>query len=238
MIEIIKSSEFNARAVKPIDIKNKIPGYNFSYPVLNTIDICNILMLGGSIEISIERMGKSKWSYNLDTKELTIEKPTSTETHLITNTEELICEMDKYFNQNKDELWKNTYKTNIKKSMSKKAKKNAQKSETSSSNGIDNQNTTSKDKNYNTKKDLASPSRLPSQDYDIDDYGDPKLYCNFELYQTICGKSLQDYFNWLKRVGKLCYLDSDIRKKIKALGINIDKECNDEFYRQNGGGSL
>ena len=131
MLEIVKSSEFNARAVKPIDIKNKIPGYNFSYPVLNTIDICNILMLGGSIEISIERMGKSKWSYNLDTKELTIEKPTSTETHLITNTEELICEMDKYFNQNKDELWKNTYKTNIKKSMSKKAKKNAQKSETS-----------------------------------------------------------------------------------------------------------
>ena len=65
MLEIVKSSEFNARAVKPIDIKNKIPGYNFSYPVLNTIDICNILMLGGSIEISIERMGKSKWSYNL-----------------------------------------------------------------------------------------------------------------------------------------------------------------------------
>ena len=113
MIEIIKSSEYNARAVKSIDLANKIPeynaravksidlankipGYNFSYPVLNTIDICNILMIGGSIEISIERMGKSKWSYNLDTKELTIEKPTSTETHLITNTEELICEMDKF----------------------------------------------------------------------------------------------------------------------------------------------
>ncbi len=53
MIEIVKSSEFNARAVKSIDLANKIPGYNFSYPVLNTIDICNILMIGGSIFIGI-----------------------------------------------------------------------------------------------------------------------------------------------------------------------------------------
>ena len=29
MIEIVKSSEFNARAVKSIDLANKIPGYNF-----------------------------------------------------------------------------------------------------------------------------------------------------------------------------------------------------------------
>ena len=123
MLEIVKSSEFNARAVKPIDIKNKIPGYNFSYPVLNTIDICNILMIGGSIEISIERMGKSKWSYNLDTKELTIEKTMLPEKHIITDTTELIIEMDKYFNKNKAELWQNSYETNIKKSISKKGNK-------------------------------------------------------------------------------------------------------------------
>ena len=231
MLEIVKSSEFNARAVKPIDIKNKIPGYNFSYPVLNTIDICNILMIGGSIEISIERMGKSKWSYNLDTKELTIEKPTSTETHLITNTEELIYEMDKYFNQNKDELWKNTYKTNIKKSMSKKAKKNAQKSETSSSNEIDNQNTTSKDKNYNTKKDLASPSRLQSQDYDIDDYGDPMMYCSFDEYHSKYGKSLQDYFNWLKRIQRLFCLNDDLKEKLKKQGVDVDTACRKERFK-------
>ena len=120
MIEIVKSSEFNARAVKSIDLANKIPGYNFSYPVLNTIDICNILMIGGSIEISIERMGKSKWSYNLDTKELTIEKTTLPEKHIITDTTELIIEMDKYFNKNKAELWQNSYETNIKKVFLKK----------------------------------------------------------------------------------------------------------------------
>ena len=238
MIEIVKSSEFNARAVKSIDLANKIPGYNFSYPVLNTIDICNILMIGGSIEISIERMGKSKWSYNLDTKELTIEKTTLPEKHIITDTTELIIEMDKYFNKNKAELWQNSYETNIKKSISKKGNKNAQKTKTTNSKETSNQNIDIKAKNNDIKKGLSTPSISPSQDYEIDDYGDPKLYCNFKLYQTICGKSLRDYFNWLKRVGKLCYLDSDIRKKIKALGINIDKECNDEFYRQNGGRSL
>lgn len=205
MLEIVKSSEFNARAVKPIDIKNKIPGYNFSYPVLNTIDICNILMFGGSIEISIERMGKSKWSYNLDTKELTIEKPTSTETHLITNTEELIYEMDKYFNQNKDELWKNTYKTNIKKSMSKKAKKNAQKSETSSS-----------------KK-----SKLL-----IDDQGYPLEFCQLGDALNHGGK-IQKYYDWVKKNNYLYKLNVETHRLLISYGAPLSEDIIEEERRRN-----
>ena len=205
MIEIIKSSEYNARAVKSIDLANKIPGYNFSYPVLNTIDICNILMIGGSIEISIERMGKSKWSYNLDTKELTIEKPTSTETHLITNTEELICEMDKYFNQNKDELWKNTYKTNIKKSMSKKAKKNTQKSETSSS-----------------KK-----SKLL-----IDDQGYPLEFFQLSDYVN-CGIEIQKYYDWVKKNNYLYKLNVETHRLLISYGAPLSEDIIEEERRRN-----
>lgn len=205
MLEIVKSSEFNARAVKPIDIKNKIPGYNFSYPVLNTIDICNILMFGGSIEISIERMGKSKWSYNLDTKELTIEKPTSTETHLITNTEELICEMDKYFNQNKDELWKNTYKTNIKKSMSKKAKKNAQKSETSSS---------------KKSKLLIDDQGYPLEFYQLSDIIGP-------------GIKIQKYYDWVKENNYLYKLDDESQRLLLNYGVPLSQDIIEEDRRRN-----
>ena len=205
MIEIIKSSEYNARAVKSIDLANKIPGYNFSYPVLNTIDICNILMIGGSIEISIERMGKSKWSYNLDTKELTIEKPTSTETHLITNTEELICEMDKYFNQNKDELWKNTYKTNIKKSMSKKAKKNAQKSETSSS---------------KKSKLLIDEQGYPLEFYQLSDIIGP-------------GIKIQKYYDWVKENNYLYKLDDESQRLLLNYGVPLSQDIIEEDRRRN-----
>ena len=205
MIEIIKSSEYNARAVKSIDLANKIPGYNFSYPVLNTIDICNILMIGGSIEISIERMGKSKWSYNLDTKELTIEKPTSTETHLITNTEELICEMDKYFNQNKDELWKKNYKTNIKKSISKRGNKNAQKTETQS---------------------LKEAKQL------VDDQGYPLKF--FQLSDFInCGIRIGKYYEWVKKNNYLYLLNEDTQMLIHEYGEPVFKDMEEEAKRRN-----
>ncbi len=39
MILITKTTKYMARARKTPDFSNKIPGYDFSYPVLNTIDI-------------------------------------------------------------------------------------------------------------------------------------------------------------------------------------------------------
>ena len=39
MITIEKCSEYNVRIMKTPDFKNKIHGYNFAYPVMNSIDI-------------------------------------------------------------------------------------------------------------------------------------------------------------------------------------------------------
>lgn len=205
MVDIVKSSEFNARAVKNIDIDNKIPGYNFSYPVMNTIDICNILMFGGSIEISIERMGKSQWSYNIETKELLIEKPTSTERHMIMDTTELIFEMDKYFNKNKEELWKNNYKTNIKKSISKRGNKNAQKTETQS---------------------LKEAKQL------VDDQGYPLKF--FQLSDFInCGIRIRKYYEWVKKNNCLYLLNEDTQMLIHEYGEPVFKDMEEEAKRRN-----
>ena len=205
MTDIVKSSEFNARAVKNIDIDNKIPGYNFSYPVMNTIDICNILMFGGSIEISIERMGKSQWSYNIETKELLIEKPTSTERHMIMDTVELISEMDKYFNKNKEELWKNNYKTNIKKSISKRGNKNAQKTETQS---------------------LKEAEQL------VDDQGYPLKF--FQLSDFInCGIRIRKYYEWVKKNNCLYLLNEDTQMLIHEYGEPVFKDMEEEAKRRN-----
>ncbi len=203
MIKIIKSSEYNARAIKPIDIANKIPGYNFSYPVLNTIDICNILMLGGSVEISIERMGKSKWSYNLDTKELTIEKPTLPEKHIITDTTELINEMDKYFNINQDELWQKTYKTNIKKSISKSGNKNAQ----------------------------QTPCLKEAKSL-IDDQGYPLEFCQLGDALDHGGK-IRTYYEWVKKNNYLYKLDEESILLLCKYGANVYQDIKEEKERRN-----
>ena len=205
MVDIVKSSEFNARAVKNIDIDNKIPGYNFSYPVMNTIDICNILMLGGSIEISIERMGKSQWSYNIETKELLIEKPTSTERHMIMDTVELISEMDKYFNKNKEELWKKNYKTNIKKSISKRGNKNAQKTETQS---------------------LKEAKQL------VDDQGYPLKF--FQLSDFInCGIRIGKYYDWVKTKNYLYRLNVETHRLLLSYGVPLSQDIIEEDRRKN-----
>lgn len=205
MIKIIKSSEYNARAVKNIDIANKIPGYNFSYPVLNTIDICNILMCGGSIEITIERMGKSKWSYNVDTKELLIEKPTSTERHMIIDTTELISEMDKYFNENQDELWQKNYETNVKKSISKKGNKKVQKTETSSS------------KSLKPKLDSLG---YPLEFFQLSDYAN-------------CGVKIQKYYDWVKTKNYLYRLNVETHRLLLSYGIPLSQDIIEEDRRRN-----
>jgi len=42
MVTIEECSEYNVRAMKSPDFKNKSHGYNFAYPVMNTIDICDL----------------------------------------------------------------------------------------------------------------------------------------------------------------------------------------------------
>lgn len=83
MIEIVKSSEFNVRVMKDTDFDKDILGYNFSYPVLNTIDICNLFISGGTTNIQIERMGVSEWSFDKATATLSVKQKDDVKTHKI-----------------------------------------------------------------------------------------------------------------------------------------------------------
>jgi len=100
MTKIIPNTDFHSRAMKEPTPKTKTPGYNFSYPVLNTIEIGNILMSGGSVDIQIERQGKSTWSFDERTSVLTIERGGRVEIHRIDNPMELYSEMSVHFNEN------------------------------------------------------------------------------------------------------------------------------------------
>lgn len=124
-IEIVKCSEYNARAMKNPDFKNRIKGFNFSYPVMNSIDICNILMGGGSIEISMNGKAKSQWSFDLETSILKITGKGIEEFHIIQNVEELGESIMEYFEKNKEEIIKKTLEMNDKKSQSKLGNQNA-----------------------------------------------------------------------------------------------------------------
>lgn len=127
MIEIVKCSEYNVRVMKNPDFKEKIPGFNFSYPVMNTIDICNILMSGGSVEISMNGKAKSVWSFEIETNTLKITGKGIEENHIIADVAELGVEMLKFFEENKAEIMQKTLETNMKKSQSKLGNQNARK---------------------------------------------------------------------------------------------------------------
>lgn len=127
MINIVKCSEYNVRAMKNPDFKEKIPGFNFSYPVMNTIDICNIFMSGGSIEISMNGKSKSVWSFETETNTLKITGKGIEEEHTIADVVELGEEMLKFFETNKAEIMEKTLETNMKKSQSKLGNQNAKK---------------------------------------------------------------------------------------------------------------
>lgn len=127
MIIIEKHAEFHVRAKKESTTKPRARGYNFSYPVLNTIEITNILLFGGSIIIDIERFGKSKWTFDLGKSELTIERKNKVETHTIVDVEELCDEMLKYHRENSQELTEKNLRTLERKSASKIGNQNARK---------------------------------------------------------------------------------------------------------------
>ncbi len=113
--------------MKQPDFKSKICGFNFSYPVMNTIDICNLFINGGSIDISMNGKSKSKWSFDTEDKILKITDKDNEENHIITDIEELGDAMMAYFNENKDEINQKTLDTNMKKSKSKLGNQNARK---------------------------------------------------------------------------------------------------------------
>lgn len=50
MVTIEKCSEYNVRVMKTTNFKNKVHGYNFSYPAMNTIDEQSKTLFRGYIQ--------------------------------------------------------------------------------------------------------------------------------------------------------------------------------------------
>lgn len=102
---IKKHREYHARAMQKPNFSTGTEGYNFSYPVLNTIEIGNLFISGGSRDIQIERMGKTTWSFDKEKSILTKkDRKGTTETHYIDNPKELYDAMDKYWEENAQAL--------------------------------------------------------------------------------------------------------------------------------------
>lgn len=138
MVEIIQSSEYNARAIKSSNFKTKTKGYNISYPVQNSIEICGLLIDGGSITIKKSSKIKieSTWSFDTDTniliihtekyqKENGITEDGTTEKYHISDAEELHNAIDAYFKEHGKELIAKVAGISRKKSISKQGNKNA-----------------------------------------------------------------------------------------------------------------
>ncbi len=136
MPTIEKCSEYNARITKTPDFKAKTHGYNFSYPVMNTIDICNLFISGGETEVSMNGQAKSRWSFDIETSTLTISLKNKEQKYIIDNPEELGEAMIDYFEKNQSEIMQKTLETNMKKSNAKEGNKNAQKSKEVNCNSV------------------------------------------------------------------------------------------------------
>lgn len=94
MIE--KCSEYNVRVMKTPDFKNKVHGYNFSYPVMNTIDICDLLISGGTTEVAINGKSKSIFDFDMENKKLTITEKGNKKSYIIEKIELTISKIAEY----------------------------------------------------------------------------------------------------------------------------------------------
>lgn len=127
MVIIEKSSEYNVRAIKNPDFKNKTHGYNFSYPVMNSIEISNLFISGGSVEVAMNGQSKSTWFVDEKISTLTITQKNNEQKYTIDNPEELGEAILTYFDANRAEILKKSLDTNLKKSQSKIGNQNAKK---------------------------------------------------------------------------------------------------------------
>lgn len=226
MLEIKRCSEYNARATNQPDFATKTPGYNFSYPVLNTIEICNLFISGGSVEIKIERSGYYTYTYNIDTKNLTIEHNGKTDTYYIINSNVLGEQMLTYYNANKDELEQKILETNQKKSKSKQGNQNAKKEDVSNS-------------TCHKLLENTEPQKLDLSEYPIDFINNiakirqavnnnPQNFCELEEYIQETGKSIGEYFYWLVGKGWLFRTNYATQHEIYKAGYNVQLALNRE----------
>lgn len=129
MVTIEKSSEYNVLIIKTPDFKNKVHVHNFSYLVMNTIDICDLFISGGTTEVAINGKAKSIFAFDMKNKTLTITEKGNKKSYIIDDEQELSEVTINYFEENQNEILEKTREANLKKSKSKEGNQNAKKDE-------------------------------------------------------------------------------------------------------------
>lgn len=213
---IEKCSEYNVRVIKKPDFKNKVHGYNFAYPVMNTIDICDLFISGGEKEISMNGKSKSTFAFDMESKTLTITERGSINTYIIEDMQELGEMMIKYFDEHQAEIFEKTRETNQKKSQAKIGNQYAKKDES-----------IKETPKLETNEDIL-------REYPVDYYNykdkikeavanNPQNFCQLDEYYQKYGKSAGEYFYWLAANAWLWKMNSASSNDLKKIGYNIDK---------------
>lgn len=120
-IEFRKSTEFNIAVKASGDIKMKIPGYNFTYPLLDGQTIVNVLMLNQkNIKRSDTKGRVYEYSFDGDDKQgiLIISRKSGNTTARqeveIYNKEDLMLKMQEYFDKHWEEYTDKNYNNSLK----------------------------------------------------------------------------------------------------------------------------
>lgn len=213
---IVNHAEFHARAMKEINIDTMTKGYNFSYPVLNTIEIGNILILGGTIDVHIERQGKSVWTFDTEKSILTIDRNERIENHYIYDTRELYNEMSKYFNENVKRLSEKNSLTSAKKRVSKIGNQNASKQPAIISNNKQEEKQAEGIGIFNQHR----PEVIKNQEINIDKVAneEPTEFCFITKYK---GSNI-DYYKWIIKNDWWDKLTNDDKLYAARCGIKKD----------------
>ncbi|MCL1892436.1 MAG: hypothetical protein FWF97_04090 [Alphaproteobacteria bacterium] len=217
MTLIIQHAEFHVRAMKSPNLKNNTRGYNFSYPVMNTIDICGLFVSGESIDIHIERMGKSIWSFDKETSILTIERNGRSESHHIDDVEELSDAMLEYFYGNVQRLSEKHTLTSAKKSVAKLGNQNARKGR----NNAKNNGQEDRPAERVGISDKHGHAAIENEKVDIDkmDCEEPSEFCDLmQYFRATKGKSDADYFAWIIKNNWKDRLDADSKMHAVRMG--------------------
>lgn len=213
MVTIEKCSEYNVRVMKTPDFKNKVHGYNFSYPVMNTIDICDLFISGGNVIVSMTGKPKSIFAFDMENKKLTITEKGNPKTYIIDDEQELGEVMINYFEEHKAEILEKTRETNLKKSKSKEGNQNAKKDEIPKT---------------TTKSNEEILQEYPADYYNYADkfYGvlerNPDEFCNLDEYINRYDKSPGEYFYWIVRRGWIFRISIETKRTLEQIGYDIN----------------
>lgn len=216
MVTIEECSEYNVRAMKSPDFKNKGHGYNFAYPVMNTIDICDLFISGGTTEVSMNGKSKSTFAFDMESKTLTITERGNTKSYTIDDPEKLGEAMIKYFEEHQTEILEKTRETNQKKSQAKIGNQYAKKDEN-----------IKESPKLETNEDILREYPIDYHNYkkklEETVANNPQDFCQLDEYYQKYGKSAGEYFYWLAANAWLWKMNSASSNDLKKIGYDIDK---------------